>query len=148
MMTAIPLPIFLLGAIWAGFVPLVRLAEIVNERRDKILDAEGKMSHQHRRRILYSDWSIYIGMVIFHLIVFIAIFAMLPDLLDATGSTARTVCYIAAVLPFLFVVLTLVSAIKDFRMMVSFLEKYKAQQDEMKLAASEIASQDISKEKN
>jgi hypothetical protein len=143
------IPIILLAAIWAGFATLVKLAELLNERRDTILDTAGKLSYRHRLRVLYSDWLIYLGMVIFHLMVFAIVFALLPTLLQSNGLAQnngdvvlQVLCYFAATSPILFIVITIVSGIKDYRLMVYFLETNKARFDEANIPIPERASRD------
>src|SRR5436853_6552467 len=53
---AIGLPLILLGAVWGAFSPMLKAIEMMNERRDKILDPDSRLAVPHRRLMLYSDW--------------------------------------------------------------------------------------------
>lgn len=50
------LPLLLLAAMWGLFSPILKAVEMMNERRDKILDPESKLTVSHRRLMLWSDW--------------------------------------------------------------------------------------------
>ena len=55
-MDAIGLPLILLAAVWGAFSPILKAVEMLNERRDKILDPDSKLTVPHRKLTLYSDW--------------------------------------------------------------------------------------------
>jgi len=118
------LPFVLLAITWAGFTPLLKLAEMINERRDKILDAESKMPLRQRKQLLYSDWLLYLSMGVCYLLIFTVMFAVLPEYLSAPGWGKRVLCYIAAAFPGIFSVAALAGGYSDYRLMAKFLEGY------------------------
>jgi hypothetical protein len=52
----IGLPLLLLAAVWGAFGPILKAIQMMNERRDKILDPKSKLTVSHRKLMLYSDW--------------------------------------------------------------------------------------------
>jgi hypothetical protein len=55
-MDSLGLPLVLLGAVWGAFSPVLKAIEMLNERRDKVLGHDPKLSLKHRKLLLYSDW--------------------------------------------------------------------------------------------
>jgi hypothetical protein len=67
---SIGLPLILLGAVWGAFSPILKAIEMMNERRDRILDPDSKLTVGHRKLMLYSDWlAIAIATYVFALFI-------------------------------------------------------------------------------
>jgi hypothetical protein len=59
-------PLFLLATLWGLFTPALKVIEMTNNWRDKIVSPESKLDPDHKKLILYSDWlSLWAAMYIY-----------------------------------------------------------------------------------
>ena len=86
LMNNLALPLLLLGAIWGLFSPMLKAIEMMNERRDRILDPASKLAVWHRQLILYSDW-LTIFAAAYAFVAFIGLLVYYsPDFVDVDGQ--------------------------------------------------------------
>jgi hypothetical protein len=122
------MPFVILAIVWAGFAPTLKLAEMINERRDKIMDVnpETYLPKQQRLTILYSDWLLYSAAGFFYLLIFVVMFVNLPYYLEQpTTLTSQILCYIAAIFPAIFCIVLVIGCKSDYRKMIEFLDKFQ-----------------------
>jgi hypothetical protein len=55
-MDKLGIPVVLLVTMWGVFTPVLKAIEMLNERRDLVLNDSSCLDLKHRKLILYSDW--------------------------------------------------------------------------------------------
>ncbi len=127
-MGSLSLPLLLLASIWGLFTPVLRAVEMMNERRDKILDSQSNLTAAHRRLLLYSDW-LTIFLLAYSFVAFVGVLIYFsPDFVDLGQGAQRErtilVYKITGAIFFGISAVGLLSGFFDFRALRTFVNNF------------------------
>jgi hypothetical protein len=111
------------AALWGVFTPLLKAIEMLNERRDKIVDPNSNLTPRHRYLMLYSDWlAIYVASYAFLVVVGLLVFNS-PSFFDADAAAegikrnGNLIFQVVGCAILAFGVIGLFTGVADFRAM-------------------------------
>lgn len=113
-------PFLLVGTVWGLFTPALKVIEMTNDRRDKILSPDSKFDLAHKKLILYSDWlTLWVAMYVYAIALgVLTLFypVLMPPEFVATRA-ARVACYATGLVILASAAAGIASGLLDFRHM-------------------------------
>lgn len=125
-METLGFPLILLGIIWGLLMPVLKVIEMLNERRDKIVDSKSGLTLEHRWHIFFNDWlSVAVAAYLLFFAI-VALFWIAPSFIeDAALRQAVTFWFrfVSGIIFLIFTAIGITTAFFDCRLMLAALRK-------------------------